>query len=91
MARTIEKRLRIVLVECEFFFIPRGIIEINEIYRSVKEHFPKLCDDTFPCVHYESDFPQEEWKHIVRGVLQTVIKRNNNIKFTGNRGYWEFQ
>jgi hypothetical protein len=52
MARPLEKRLYRVLVECEFFFIERGIREINEIYDSVKQHFPRLCDDNFLCSHY---------------------------------------
>lgn len=90
MARPLEKKLAIVLRECEFFYIPRGIVEINTIYDMVKSHFPRLCDDNFTCSHNQIEYAQQEWKHVVRSALQGVSKRNVNVRFTGNRGYWEF-
>ena len=91
MARPIESQLYRELVDSCFRFIERGTREINEIYESVQNRFPNLCDDDYPCPHLRNAvMPQPEWKHIVRAALNACKKRGDNLDFTGTKGIWIF-
>ena len=91
MARPIETQLYRELVDSCFNFIERGTREINEIYDSVQHRFPALCDDGYPCLHYNHQgIHQPEWKHAVRRALDRCKRMNGGINFSGRRGFWTF-
>lgn len=91
MARPIEKQLSKLLRECNLNFIPLGTIHIENIYELVKQNYPELCDDDFFCFEaHRSGNRQTEWKHVVRSVMQSLKKKNNNILKVPGRGNWQF-
>lgn len=91
MARPIESQLYQELVGSCFNFIERGTREIYEIYESVQNRFPALCDDGYPCLHQKQNGKhQAEWKHIVRSALGRCKIKSDSVYYTGNRGFWLF-
>lgn len=87
--RPYEEALSAVLGRNHFRFMNRhGEITLAEIYQAVKERYSMLCDDTYLCPHYRSRSPQPEWKHTVRGVLDT-LKKKGVITNRGNQ-IWIF-
>lgn len=91
MARPIESQLYQELIGSCFNFIERGTREINEIYDSVQHRFPELCDDKYPCSHYQSiGLHQAEWKHAVRRALNRCKSICDDVSFSGRRGSWLF-
>jgi hypothetical protein len=92
MARQIESNLYKNLIESEFSFVERGTRPICEIYESVKNRFPDLCDDTYLCCeNCKSNARQPEWHHTVRGALQRLKSVNGTVVKAVNTGFWEFR
>lgn len=89
MARPIETELRKTLIETNLNFIIRGKVHIDDIYDSVHSKYPNLCDDAFFCSH-NGYADQPEWKHIVRGVINTLKKSGIVNKDGCVRNYWNF-
>jgi len=86
MARPIEQQLYKELIDTEFAFIQRGVIEINEIYDVVKVKFDDLCDDNYLCSENcnNGNNNQPEWKHTVRRALsrlQVITNTINNLLY----------
>jgi hypothetical protein len=91
MARHIEEQLYSSLIDAKFRFMARGEHHIDDIYARVKTEFPLLCDDQYFCSeNCNAGNNQSEWKHTVRNALQRLKKLDQNIAFTGKRGYWSF-
>lgn len=91
MARDIEQSLYQNLINTSFSFVARGVQSIGDIYNYVSNEYPDLCDNTYYCnVNCKSGNDQPEWNHTVRNALQKLKKQNQNVRFTGRRGYWEF-
>ncbi len=91
MSRPKEHNLYKVLIYSQFSFIKRGIKTIDEIYSSVKDQNPSLCDDSYYCSkNCLSGNDQAEWKHTVRNALQRLKSNNGPIVYTGRRGFWQF-
>lgn len=89
--RDIEKQLCTELKASSFNFIPRGEIRIEELYELIEQRFPDLCDNNYLCSeHCKSNSKQPEWKHAVRSVLSQLKSKNENIRYTGNIGWWSF-
>lgn len=92
MARQKEHDLYQELINSKFSFVPKGRINIEEIYESVSTEFPKLCDNTYYCSeNCNSGNNQPEWKHTVRNALQKLKNTSTQISFTGQRGFWKFE
>jgi hypothetical protein len=91
MARPIEQQLLKELINTEFVFIQRGVIEINEIYDVVKVKFNDLCDDNYLCSeNCKNDNNEPEWKHTVLRALTWLPLITKTINIFGIRGFWEF-
>jgi len=92
MARPTESQLYQELMISEFSFMERGINHIHIIYEAVKKCFPQLCDDNYLCSeNCKKGSNQPEWNHTVRGALQQLKSDNGTVRYTGNRGFWEFR
>ncbi len=91
MARLIEQQLYRALIDSEFTFIPRGRVEITDIYDAVKRQFNDLCDDVYQCYqNCWSGNRQPEWNHTVRKALDRMKRISDSVQHSGTRGYWIF-
>jgi|GEM_PF-83228 len=88
-ARPAEYDLFKAIMVSNFSFMERGVISIQEIYRSVKIEFPQLCDDNK--YHYLPNGKAEpEWNYLVRKALNRLKVTSENIFYTGKKGFWNF-
>ena len=91
MARDVESKLARVLKDANFSFMERGTRTIEEIYVSVRNLYPNLCDDSYYCAeNCSSGNNQPEWNHTVRNALKSWKTRKGSFRYSGRRGYWEF-
>ena len=68
------------LMESRFSFLIPGRHRLDEIYASVQEAYPELCDDTYLCSENCSQgHNRPEWQHRVRAALDS-LKRQPSAK-----------
>lgn len=83
MAREDLTQLYRLLMGSRFGFLGQGAFLLSEIYAVVKERYPKLCDDTYPCsVNCQSDHTQPEWRHVVRKALTDLKRRGSHLSYS---------
>lgn len=88
--RPLEDTLCQTLLECRLDFIERGERTNDEIYDSVSNLYPHLCDNEFICPHYaEKPSYKPEWHHVVRDVLNRLKTETTVIQHI-QRGKWYF-
>ena len=79
------------LTDSRFTFIPRGEVHLREVYASVKNRHPALCDDGYLCsTNCKSGYNSPEWKHVVRTALNEMKKRGAPVGMGSARGQWAF-
>ena len=70
MARPDLAELYQHFIETRFAFVGVGQFTLADIYRSVKEKYPALCDDSYLCsTNCKSGHNHPEWMHRVRAAL----------------------
>ena len=89
------KELADILRNCQFDFIPNGEFKLSGrdgIYARVIREYPDLCNNSYLCfMHCQSDSRQPEWQHgPVRGVLDSLKKKQLRVSEGHSRGYWMF-
>lgn len=81
-------QLRYLISENRFRYLGAGEYHINEIYETIKDQYPHLCDDNYLCRdHCRSKHIDPEWHHAVRTKLQQ-FKRTGIVSNGHERGYW---
>ncbi len=82
------KLLEDVLVNSRFYFIPKGVHNLKDIYKAVKNHYPTLCDDSVK----RPDNKEKEWQHQVRLALKSLKKKPvvSKVNEDEKDGIWEF-
>lgn len=79
-----------ILVNSRFYFIPKGVHNLKDIYNLVKLHYPKLCDDDVK--RLDKGRKQIVWKHQVRLALQRMQDKPATKHLNEGKadGIWEF-
>lgn len=91
MARPEIAKLYKRLVTLRFGFMPRGEHTLDNIYRTVKAKYPRLCDDDYLCSeNCLSIHQQPEWKHTVRSALNNLKISDTAVLKGGRRSHWRF-
>ena len=91
MARAETRELYQNLIRTELSFVARGRHHITGIYDCVRSKYPNLCDDSYLCSeNCKAGADQPEWKHIVRGALDALKDKSQQIKKEPQRGFWIF-
>ena len=94
MPRTItEKELSRSIREVDFGFVESGHRTLQEVYESVQNEFPNLCNADFLCIDCCSTGGNSpEWKHVVRSLLSSLKKKEFSRvqKIENNIGFWFF-
>ena len=94
MERSELKELYRKLMSNKFNFIDRKERSIEEIYKSVKAFYPELCDDSYLCsMHCSQRHDQPEWKHRVRGALDSLkrsgeVEKSINTELQSKNNHW---
>lgn len=89
--RPTEEALSAVLRKKGFRFMNRqGEVTLQEIYQAVQERFPMLCEDEYACPHFENRTHLPEWKHTVRGVLDSFKNKGKVEKMQERDEIWIF-
>jgi hypothetical protein len=89
MARPDLTELYQHLMDTQFEFMGSGTFGLAEIYRTVKERYPELCDDTYLCsMNCKSGHNQPEWMHLVRTALHELKKKPDTGVTSKQRKQW---
>ncbi len=62
-------------------------MNIHEIYKTIKDSYPRDCDDNEPCIHKGHFYQDGEWRHEVRNVLQG-LKKDGLVKYNAIKHVW---
>ncbi|MBN9122843.1 MAG: HNH endonuclease [Planctomycetes bacterium] len=90
MARPDLTELYQLLMDARYEFMGVGEFALAEIYRTVKERYPELCDDSYLCkTNCQSGHNHPEWMHRVRAALDQLKNRpGSGITKQARRHYW---
>jgi hypothetical protein len=84
------KNLSKALTASEFSFIARGMLSTSDIQNAVKDKYPELCNDKYLCIeHCHSGHNQPEWRHKVRGCLDSLKGRSIYVRKNPKIGFWD--
>lgn len=91
MAREDLSQLYTALTENKFSFVPQGRHNIKDVYLSVQDRFPELCDDSYLCSeNCKNGHNSPEWKHRVRAAIWEVKDVSEYVARDAERGFWVF-